>query len=89
MRGLLILLGAAAAGFIGLAGPVATSADARTVCRSEQVCTRPPPVRQTVRTCRMVRPAPGMAARRVCTSEVRTVRRGPPRCATRRVCRTY
>ncbi|GGG40346.1 hypothetical protein [Chelatococcus composti] len=87
-RGLPLVLGAAAAAFVSFSGPAVTSAEARTVCRTERVCTQPRPVREVVTHCRMVR-RPGMAPRRVCEDEVRWVRRGPPRCKMERVCRRY
>ncbi|MDJ1157786.1 hypothetical protein QNA08_06020 [Chelatococcus sp. SYSU_G07232] len=61
-----LLAGAALVGFLGLAAMAAQPAEARTVCRSERVCARPPLVREGVRVCRVVRPAPHVAPRRVC-----------------------
>lgn len=85
-RAMPFVLGAAAAAFVSFSGPAVTSAEARTVCRSERVCTQPRPVREVVTNCRMVH-RPGVGPRRVCEKEVRWVRRGPPRCTVERVCR--
>ncbi len=84
MRGVPLLLGAVVAAFVGLSGPTAVEAEARTVCTRERECFGGgPPTR--IRECRVFR-EPGFGTRRIC--ETRIVRR-LPQCTVRRVCRAF